>query len=940
MDYDLDRLGAMEFEHMVQALAIAELGISVSTFGAGADGGREATFDAGPSNHGANDFGSWRGYGIVQAKSMRFPREPAANATALVAAIEQELNRFLPRDVKDAEAPAPPRNYIIATNARLSATPGGGIDRVSDTLRLHAVGLAGYAIWHYEHLCRLLDKHVGVRKAFAGFVTPGDVLTQLAEVLDGSASRVGSVLKIHAASQLSAKEALKLETGEISEANKVRLSEVAIDLPAVTTSGNDLMVVDYLLKAGDKSLRNSHRGEAPYGFVVLGGPGQGKSTVGQILAQSYRIGLLENSTSPLTPQVDAAIRATKECLAELQLDVPRNRRWPVVVELAAFADALAENSLLTVVEYIATQLRSQGAAVQAGAVSSWLSTWPWLLVLDGLDEVPARTSRDAVIAALNDLIIESRLDNWDVMVVCTTRPQGYSDEFSELNARQLELRYLSSAEGAAYGRRIIRAKYRDDPETARKVLRDLEAALQQPHTTRLMRTPLQVSIMEFLLEELASVPDTRHELFDGYYRAIYARESRKAGWLGQLLRTHSEQVDWVHEQIGFGLQRNAELSGEAEASLPDDAVVDLFRKRLSEQEFDQKDIDRLSADLDRAVKQRLVLLVARRGSNLSFEVRSLQEYMAARAITTGPAARVYERLARLAPSAYWRNTCLLAYGRLYTTREFERDALLERIRRLDNDSTVGSFVGYGSRLAIDLLDDDFGIAVPAHRRSLLTLAMSQIGRWPGPELKRLSGIARSAINGRDERTAEIVRDNLYNASHSGGRDRLGALAVVHDWERESKISGQVAKKLLDPFQTGTRLDRRRDASGPVVSASRVLQSTVRAARFSPEEALQWSALEEALLDDITTFASATDSESIQASRRDLDWIISDAARRLLQSREVQDLVIRVCNQSRGNQAAAVILLRRALVTVDELVPRGLDEDLADVGQEIARGWNS
>ena len=45
MDCFLGRLGPTEFEHLIQALAIAGLGISVSTVGAGPDARREATFD-------------------------------------------------------------------------------------------------------------------------------------------------------------------------------------------------------------------------------------------------------------------------------------------------------------------------------------------------------------------------------------------------------------------------------------------------------------------------------------------------------------------------------------------------------------------------------------------------------------------------------------------------------------------------------------------------------------------------------------------------------------------------------------------------------------------------------------------------------------------------------------------------------------------------------
>ena len=43
-NYDLGRLGAQEFEHMVQALLKEVIGSGTITFGAGQDGAREATF--------------------------------------------------------------------------------------------------------------------------------------------------------------------------------------------------------------------------------------------------------------------------------------------------------------------------------------------------------------------------------------------------------------------------------------------------------------------------------------------------------------------------------------------------------------------------------------------------------------------------------------------------------------------------------------------------------------------------------------------------------------------------------------------------------------------------------------------------------------------------------------------------------------------------------
>ena len=45
VDYDLNRLGEREFEHLTQALALRVLGPGVEVFGDGPDGGREAAFE-------------------------------------------------------------------------------------------------------------------------------------------------------------------------------------------------------------------------------------------------------------------------------------------------------------------------------------------------------------------------------------------------------------------------------------------------------------------------------------------------------------------------------------------------------------------------------------------------------------------------------------------------------------------------------------------------------------------------------------------------------------------------------------------------------------------------------------------------------------------------------------------------------------------------------
>jgi len=931
--FDLDRLGPTEFEHMIQALAIAELGITVTTFGAGKDGGREATFAGKVVAPRDASLALWDGYGIVQAKTIRFSGDPAKNAEILISSIGSELGRFMPANGNKPERSPKPDYYIVATNARLSpAGAVGGIDSLKDLLTNHEVALQGHSVWHYEHICRLLDIHDGVRKTYAGFITAGDILSKLHEMLDASTALVGTALKSHAALQIAAREDLKLETSEFSGTDKLDLSEIAIDLPGRTPDESDVMVVRHILTAGDGSLRNSVRGSQPYGFVVIGGPGQGKSTLGQILCQTYRVGLLNGLTTSISPKVDRAIARTKARLIELNLPIPRNRRWPAFVDLSVFADELASHPEMTAVEFVAKQLRNQGASIGPAQVASWLASWPWVLVLDGLDEVPARDSRYAVIRALDALIVESRMSDWDLLIVCTTRPQGYAGEFSELDPEQLELRNLTPKEGLDYGRRIVNKKFAEDPEKSAKVLARLTEASEQTHSSKLMQTPLQVTIMEYLLEELTAVPSTRHELFDGFYKAIYARESGKAGHLGSLLKLYSEQVEWVHEQTALFLQVRSETVGAASVSVSEKNVVDLFVRRLQEQEFDESEIERLSTELNKATKERLVLLVPRTEDQITFEVKSLQEYMAARAVTTGDPASVFDRLDLLAPSAYWRNTWQLAAGRMYSERPHERDALLERLRRLDTGTPLGQFLGLGARLAIDLLEDDFALAVPAHRKSLLALAMTQVNRWAGPDLKRLSAIARSAMNGTDRNARALVGDAIGEAFSSTGRAKISAVAVLRDWQKDSGASGIFARTRLEGDYSW-RPKNDHAVSRAKSSIAAVLSGTVARRELSEEESHLWTRAR-ANLDSISVVNPVTAAEAVTVSRAELSDQLPTHLVRMFADPRMQEFLVSVANAVPVESAPAAIVLRRIMGNALQSIPVGHEGLLSSQGSGL------
>jgi len=64
--YNLDGLGPNEFERLVQALLREVIGSGTVTFGAGPDGGREATFSGKAPYPSTAD--RWKGSWIFQAK--------------------------------------------------------------------------------------------------------------------------------------------------------------------------------------------------------------------------------------------------------------------------------------------------------------------------------------------------------------------------------------------------------------------------------------------------------------------------------------------------------------------------------------------------------------------------------------------------------------------------------------------------------------------------------------------------------------------------------------------------------------------------------------------------------------------------------------------------------------------------------------------------------
>jgi len=354
-DYPLNQLGDHEFEHLAQSLLMASLGpFEVKVYGAGRDGGRELT------SHAEFKVGNvpWAGYTVAQAKFHHRPGDVSSNAQWLRNTIRKELEAWV--DPKKKRRPKPD-NLLFVTNVPLSAVPDHGLDHVETIFSEYAdrLPLQRCTVWHYDHVCRLLDNYPGVRAAYAGLLTSGDVLTQLQRLLVGDAIDLGQVMRRHAAQELIAEQWVKLGNAGSTTNEKLQLSQVGVDLAAARTQPTDsskdkpidtVHAIRHVLEVGDAVLRPTIRGRHSPHLVLVGGPGQGKTTVAQLICQIYRANLFTDLTR-IGPAAAVVQTMRKHHLAN-NLRPPRMKRWPLRLELSRYAEVLGGTPDTSVLRFI------------------------------------------------------------------------------------------------------------------------------------------------------------------------------------------------------------------------------------------------------------------------------------------------------------------------------------------------------------------------------------------------------------------------------------------------------------------------------------------------------------------------------------------------------------------------------------------------------------
>jgi hypothetical protein len=876
-NYDFEKLSSKEFENLANALCAKFISRGTNIFGSGTDGGREATY------RGKMDYPTiaapWAGYLVVQCKQKeRLGRTLGVDTTWALAQLNAEMKMYEEAVVEREK----PEYFLFITNVELSAKRNsGGKDKFLDLLEewREKLDIKEAHLWDRDKLSSLLDGSKEIAERF-GQLLPGDIIHEAtkfyitqAEAHFARHREAETALSLFVQRELYEDQYVNIKQAGDAGDEQPPLARVFVDLRASSNEvshrqltfysaaaiqqASDCLLVpskqkkiealndtleritpeDYefihepgspaipVLKANKSTLGLLWRD--PSRFVVIGGPGQGKSTLVQYLAQRHRAALLNTGLfANLDPATQRAITSITGEADTAGIGLPKHARLPFRIILEQLANDLNKSEIASVMDYIAATIRSRsGMPFTRRDAESLLTKLPWLVIFDGLDEVPAVSNRKEVLTIIRSFLMEARLRDADLLVIATTRPQGYSDEFDPSQYNHLTLEKLAKEEAMTYAEKLVSTKYHSRPIKQQEVLDKLKVAVYEKATGRLMVSPLQVTIMAVLVESIEKLPSERYNLFQSYYDIIYKREQGRARELSSVLTKFHQGIKILHDRIGLQLQ----IAGESEEAstssrqsrISKGYLEKLINDYLQGEGYEDEELKSLVNSFITIATDRLVFIMPLEADSFGFEVRSLQEFSAARALTRNNYVLVKERLRAIATIPYWLNTTLFAIGSSFTQGDDYCDMAVQLCNQLNDDDndTLLSRILAGSRLALSVLEENIGDERPIYRKQFLASALrlvtipdtdagerlaalyepkyeqkfkeaAQAAAGIGGESMQLGMLVMLAIIGQEVSWAEEMLERLWPTKLEDEQqllEHITSLDSWHDWLVEKAV---------------------------------------------------------------------------------------------------------------------------------------------------------
>jgi len=705
--YDLTRMGPKAFEHMVNALALKVLGLGTTGFGLGPDGGRDGYFEGIAPYPSSIRLWSWKGIWYIQSK-FHEPTTSGDEQKWLLRQIEEEIKAFNSAGGKRTW----PDNWIIATNIDPSGVPEtGAFDRAREMVKKASPELKDrFHIWGGRKILDLLIDHPAIARYYGHFLTPGQVLSELMDTLSDSKADVQRIVWHLIVGEMQNRQYSKLEQAGAGTSTQPGLHTLFVDVPVSTSATRDAaparLAVETLLLSSLRSHRPSHdrdltgaawsawrlAPERASTWFLRGGPGQGKSTIGQYFAQLQRAALVESD-----PSLNTSI-AQRELASEIRAAAGPNwpvmPRIPIIIELKGYAEWLAHGrgASRRILAYLSECLTEEiGQQVLPGTLRRALQVRSWFVFFDGLDEVP-RDVKDLVATEVRHFLEQERVElDADVLACCTSRPQGYSGEFDRLECAELTLALLDPARALACARPVL-----VDQRTPADAARDmaiLEQAMQRASIRQLMTTPLQAHIMAIVIREGGKPPERRWLLFRNFYEVIRKREANHDlldPALTNLLREKTHLLKSVHNRLGFALHARAERALNAQTQMPKQEFRELVTTAVRAMGEDEKLVDVVMS----ATTERLVLVnTPDSGDHVRFDVRQLQEFFAGEFLYEDTTEEDYlgRRLELLDGDSHWREVVFFTLSAIVESRrQLELPIVAQALERFDTSDVPWS----------------------------------------------------------------------------------------------------------------------------------------------------------------------------------------------------------------------------------------------------------
>ncbi len=543
-----------------------------------------------------------------------FSPAPAVDGSAewVIAALELELPR-----IRDAARRA--SRYIVVTNASRPKPealhgPGSVQEWLAENCPIPAI-----CLWR-EDLDRRLDWGApAIKLAYPEILESAAVGTLVDDML--------REVHAHATQSLLALVARQSDRSSSRDA-------AFIDVPDSSGRG----VADVLLSDGAGTAR---------WHVLVGDPGSGKSVVAEHVCQVHRARLLDDDPvldRVVEPHARVAFRLPISLDAREYADHLRTRPESGGRRAAPFASFLGG---------VIGGAKS-GGPLTPDEVRAIMLSIPVLVVIDRVDELGHRPTRERVTRTSLDYLAKLRADGADIQVIVTSRPEAYGPLPCHARLHTLRLAPLDTEAIIELVGRWLVARASGVGAGAR-VLRSIAEGVELTDFRSLAATPLHLALaLDDLAGSGSTLPGRRADFFDRAPIGDLAGDARTT----TVLRDHRHLLADLVQHLAWALQCESE-SAKSSGTMDAIELASMVRSFLA----DRAEPMELAARLFDALEC-LPVLVEGADGRFGFREQFVREFFCAQHLfRSSPCAptggrRADDRSARFAALAahpYWTN---------------------------------------------------------------------------------------------------------------------------------------------------------------------------------------------------------------------------------------------------------------------------------------------